>query len=134
MEGHRDRHRLRRLRRWYDHKAPPLISTSASSEDALSGPRVCGDTATQPAKYQGRCGFGPRLLLLVISPYAKPNFVDHTVTDHVSILRFIEDNWTTGRIGDDSFDDRSGTLDGMFDFAAPTQGGLKLDPRTGNPV
>ena len=45
------------------------------------------------AHAQGRCGYGPRLPLLVISPYAKANFVDHTMTDQSSILRFIEDNW-----------------------------------------
>ena len=38
-------------------------------------------------------GDGPRVPLLVISPYAKPGFVDHTYTDHVSILKFIEANW-----------------------------------------
>jgi len=49
--------------------------------------------------YQTRCGYGPRQPLLVISPFAKRNFVDHTVTDQSSVLRFIEDNWETGRIG-----------------------------------
>ena len=31
--------------------------------------------------------------MLVISPYARHDFVDHTYTDHVSILKFIEANW-----------------------------------------
>ena len=54
---------------------------------------------------QGRCGYGPRLPLLVISPWARHNFVDHTMTDQTSILRFVEDNWLGGqRIGDGSFD------------------------------
>jgi len=44
----------------------------------------------------GRCGYGPRLPLLVISPWAKHNFVDHRVTDQSSIIRFIEDNWLNG--------------------------------------
>ena len=82
--------------------------------------------------YQGRCGYGPRLPLLVISRYAKSNFVDHTLTDQTSILRFIEDNWTTGCIGDHSFDERAGTLSAMFDFTGPTQGPLPLNPQTGN--
>jgi acid phosphatase len=38
-------------------------------------------------------GDGPRVPLLVVSPFAKPGFVDHTYTDHVSILKFIEANW-----------------------------------------
>jgi phospholipase C len=31
--------------------------------------------------------------MIVISPYARPGFVSHTYTDHVSILKFIERNW-----------------------------------------
>jgi phospholipase C len=116
---------------WYDHKAPPTVSTSATYQDALSGPGGCGDPAAKPPTYGGRCGYGPRLPLLVVSPYAKPNFVDHTVTDQTSILRFIEDNWKTGRIGGDSFDERAGALDTMFDFTGPTQSALTLDARTG---
>jgi phospholipase C len=82
--------------------------------------------------YQGRCGYGPRLPLLVISPYARTNFVDHNLTDQTSILRFIEDNWSTGRIGDHSFDERAGQLNAMFDFTGSTQPALILEPHTGN--
>ncbi|MRH88800.1 phospholipase [Nocardia sp. SYP-A9097] len=114
---------------WYDHKSAPAGLSSISAEDALNGPGVCG-TADKPAQFQGRCGYGPRLPLLVVSPYAKPNFVDHSVTDQSSILRFIEDNWKTGRIGNDSYDERAGALDPMFDFKA-NQPTLLLDPRTG---
>jgi phospholipase C len=38
-------------------------------------------------------GDGARVPLLMISPYAKVGHVDHTYTDHVSILKFIEANW-----------------------------------------
>ena len=38
-------------------------------------------------------GFGIRVPLLVISPYAKQGYVDHTLGEFSSILRFIEDNW-----------------------------------------
>jgi phospholipase C len=38
-------------------------------------------------------GDGPRVPLIVISPFVKPGFVDHTYTDHVSVLKFIEYNW-----------------------------------------
>jgi phospholipase C len=117
---------------WYDHKPSPIVSGSVSPQDALTSPGVCAAADGAPAKYQGRCGHGPRLPLLVISPFAKPNFVDHTQTDQTSILRFIEDNWHTGRIGDDSFDERAGVLDNMFDFGGPAQPGLTLNPQTGN--
>ena len=45
----------------------------------------------QPA--WGRCGYGTRQPLLVISPFAKHNHIDHTLTDQTSVLKFIEDNW-----------------------------------------
>jgi phospholipase C len=119
---------------WYDHQMGPIVSHSSDpANDALAGPGLCG---TAPAgAYQDRCGYGPRLPLLVISPYARQNFVDNSVTDQSSILRFIEDNWNTGRIGNQSFDALAGPLDGMFDFtghglAKP----LFLDPATGEPA
>jgi len=69
--------------------------------------------------------------LLVVSPWAKVNFVDHTVTDQSSILRFIEDNWDLGRIADQSFDERAGSLLGLFDFRAPQARQLLLDLASG---
>ncbi|MDT5324701.1 MAG: phospholipase [Mycobacterium sp.] len=118
---------------WYDHRAVPVVSTSTTPADALSGPGRCGEPAGAAPPYQGRCGYGPRLPLLVVSPYARANYVDHTVTDQTSILRFIEDNWAAGRIGDDSLDARAGALTGMLDFVAPPQPPLILDPATGAP-
>ncbi len=100
---------------WYDHVMPPIINQSNLPDiDALTSPGHCGNAKS--GAYPGRCGYGPRLPLLVISPYAKRNFVDHSITDQSSILRFIEDNWQLGRIGDQSFDDSAGHLLNLFDF------------------
>lgn len=80
---------------------------------------------------------------LLISPYAKRNYVDHSLNDTTSILRFIEYNWGLGTIGDpQSFDVlASGTLLGMFDFEHDhgEDGGadgrkLILDPSSGEVV
>ena len=88
--------------------------------------------ASRAAHAQGRCGYGPRLPLLVISPYAKQNYVDHTVTDQTSIIRFIEDNWLGGQRISGSFDAIAGTINGMFDFKNPSnRGEYLLDPSTG---
>jgi phospholipase C len=135
---------------WYDHVYPPIANPSAlnagaglaSSNDALTGPGQCG--VPQAGAVMGRCGYGPRLPLLVISPYAKQNFVDHTVTDQTSILRFIEDNFGLGRIDQGvpksvaqggSFDQIAGSLASMFDFEGNNsdhhQHVLILDPATG---
>jgi phospholipase C len=38
-------------------------------------------------------GDGPRVPLIVVSPFAKTGYVDHTYADHASILKFVEKNW-----------------------------------------
>ena len=125
---------------WYDHQMSPIVNPSAvntgvaADSDQLNGPGVCGH-GTPLSAIQGRCGYGPRQPLLVISPFAKANFVDHTLTDQSSVLRFIEDNWGTGQIGGGSFDQIAGSLLNMFDFSGNTsRGPLLLDPNTGQPV
>ncbi|HWG36733.1 MAG TPA: alkaline phosphatase family protein [Terriglobales bacterium] len=110
---------------WYDHVAGPLVNGSSSSADALSAPGVCGNGTPKLAGIaknnphaEGRCGYGPRLPLLVISPWARPNFVAHNVTDQTSIMRLIEDTFLRGRrLGQGSFDGIAGALDPMFDFS-----------------
>jgi phospholipase C len=119
---------------------PPIVNQSSSPDDALTG-TSCGDGSSAlpgitAAHAQGRCGYGPRLPLLLISPYAKSNYVDHTLTDQTSILRFVEDNWLGGqRIGGGSFDAIAGSVNGMFNFTAPVNHTLFLDangePTTG---
>ena len=73
--------------------------------------------------------------LLVISPFAKRNFVDHTLTDQTSVLRFVEDNWLNGeRIQPGgSFDTIAGSLKNMFDFDRDEDEPRKviLDEKTG---
>jgi len=113
---------------FYDHVIGPILNQSSTSDDFLNGAGSCGNGAG--AMFQGRCGYGPRLPLLVISPYAKINYVDHTVTDQSSILRFIEDNWNLGRIGNGSADAYAGPVLGMFNFSA-TAPAVLLDPTTG---
>ncbi len=122
---------------WYDHVLGPIINQSNAPEDQLLGPKNCGTPKPVDSKgdiQNARCGYGPRIPLLVISPYARKNYVDHRVVDQSSILRFIEDNWNLGQIGNGSTDAVAGSLKGMFDFDAH-QGDhdsrLILDPNTG---
>ena len=141
---------------WYDHVYPPLVNASAlgalpSSSDALTGTGQCG-VPLAGAVY-GRCGYGPRLPLLVISPFARRNYVDHTVTDQSSVLRFIEDNFGLGRIDPGpgktvaeggSFDQIAGSLNSLFNFEGEQSGWhgnregdqrrVILDANTGQPV
>lgn len=119
---------------WYDHVLPPIVNPSAdSATDSLAGATgLCG--TPKSGAYQDRCGYGPRLPLVVISPFAKQNFVDSTLADQTSILRFIEDNWQLGRIGDQSFDAMAGSLLNLFNFSGPAAPPLFLDPSTGQIV
>jgi phospholipase C len=128
---------------WYDHAYSGVTNPSNSVADALTGAGACG-TGTALAGQQGRCGYGPRLPFLVISPWAKSDAVDHTLTDQSSIIRFVEDNWRVPRIPG-SFDAVAGGLDGLFDFGAKTGQGnaygngpnaapFQLDPVTGQPT
>jgi phospholipase C len=137
---------------WYDHVAGPVVNFSTdTANDAISGtPAATGGTGScgHPGPgvviaIQDRCGFGTRLPFLLISPYAKRNFVDHSLNDTTSILRFIEYNWSLGTIGDpQSFDVlASGTVLGMFDFdnnngddRSADSRRLVLDPTTGEIV
>jgi phospholipase C len=127
---------------WYDHQMPTVVNESATAADALTGTGLCGSgtsalagsTATA-VHAQGRCGYGPRLPLLVVSPWAKSNFVDHTITDQSSITRFIEDNWLNGQRIQGSFDAIAGSLENMLNFdAAPNTAQFILSPSSGQPV
>jgi phospholipase C len=115
---------------WYDHAMSPIVNPSSTTADALNGSGSCG-SGTPLAGIQGRCGYGPRLPLLVISPYAKQNFVDHTTTDQSSAIRFIEDNWNLGRIGGGSFDAIAGSMLNMFDFKHLHAAPVLLNPNSG---
>jgi phospholipase C len=141
---------------WYDHRyAAPTTSSfdSATSEktaqgtvvgaDQLNGSGVCNGPDAKPGigvnggAVNGRCGPGTRIPFLVISPWARVDYVDDGRITQSSVVRFIEDNWLKGRrIGEGSNDATAGSIMGMFDFGS--RGGradaLYLDPRTGTPI
>jgi len=127
---------------WYDHQMSPIVNHSQTTADQLTGDGSCGiGSSALPGvnpttlHAQGRCGYGPRIPLLVILPWARINFVDHTLIDQSSVLRFVEDNWLGGRrLGAGSFDAIAGTMANMFDFTHLSTTKLILDPVTGEPV
>jgi phospholipase C len=137
---------------WYDHATPMLVNASAAAGfDAVSSESGGNCGTPQSDALQGRCGFGPRLVLSVASAWVKTNYVDHTLTDQSSLLRFIEDNWDLnyidGRATRDpangrrqpafkvapqkqSFDVVTGSFDNMFD-SRPHFAPFILDPVSG---
>jgi phospholipase C len=146
---------------WYDHAYSGVTNPSLSVADNLTHTTLgkisatnqasgqCGSessTSMPLANEQGRCGLGPRLPMIVISPWAKTNYVDHDLSDQSSIIDFIEYNWRLPAIPG-SFDQALAATDraehipfdlaGMFDFRRDVdsdRSGLppvQLDPVTG---
>lgn len=94
----------------YDHQLPPKNQT-----EVLNGHR----------------GFGGRVPMLLISPWSKVNYVDHTQLDQSSISKFIEYNWGQPPLGVDTADNYAGSILNMFDFKHKNANQLILDPTTG---
>jgi phospholipase C len=139
---------------WYDHANPGVVNPSLSPADNLTGTTLSGPTSGRCGPMpqtsaplggeQGRCGFGPRLPMIVISPFAKQNDVDHNLSDQASTINFVEYNWGLPGIAG-SFDQALAKTDkaehtqfdlaGMFDFGSkhPARP-LVLNPTTGEPV
>jgi phospholipase C len=141
---------------WYDHVYSGVTNPSASVADNLTNSVIkpntgtsglCGtegtdETGNEPlGGEQGRCGFANRLPMLVISPYAKQNYVDHNLSDQSSIINFVEYNWGLKGIRG-SFDDALDRVDrhehvrfdlaGLFDFVDPPHSAqVLLNPNTG---
>jgi phospholipase C len=75
---------------FYDHVPPqPTVSPDGISPDDLRP----GDICTTTGQNSPTCDFlytGFRVPLIVISPFAKKNYVSHTTADYTAILKFIE--------------------------------------------
>lgn len=132
---------------WYDAIMPPIVQPSNDpANDLLNGAGACGTVPTggiadTPLGVADRCGYGPRIPLLVISPYAKSNYIDNTLATQTAIVSFIEYNWnlaatTPGLLGPESYDTMAGSIMNMFDFSHPQQndGRVFLNPSTGEVV
>ena len=123
---------------WADH-ASGMTHGSFSSSDGLTAPGQCGVPGVTPVAngvkglpVAGRCGPGTRTPFLVISPFAKKNYVSHVQITQASIPQFIEDNWLgSERIGGGSFDATTGSIMDMLDFTQKKSAKLILDPTSG---
>ena len=132
----------------YDDQFPPNVHHSknlartpcTARQSDRPGAEVHGagrSSRLRPRRPCSRCGAATASdSLLVVSPFARENHVDHTVVDQASVLRFIEDNWGLPRLGHGSFDAAPGrpprALLGMFDFTHRRDDVLLLNHLTGN--
>jgi phospholipase C len=108
---------------WYDQVKPPIVN--GSDDTTVGDTTLCSSVSVKLASWGDRCGYGPRLPLLVISPWTRPNYISSSRTDTASIIKFIENNWLNGkRIGGGSYDASSGSLyaaGGVLDFKIKPQ-------------
>src|SRR6185295_19562698 len=81
--------------------------------DHVPPPRACAPDPSRPELTQR----GPRVPLLVVSPWARPHHVSHVVHDHTSILRFIELLHDLPALS--ARDANADALLDMFDFSRP---------------
>jgi len=105
---------------FFDHVPPPVPPSGAAagkSTVALTGEDYHGEPV----------GLGPRVPLLVVSPWSKGGFVNSQLHDHTSVIRFLEARfgvmephitpWRRAVTGD---------LTSLFDFKTPNQAALRL--------
>lgn len=81
---------------WYDHVAPPQLN--------------------------GTIGLGARVPVLVISPFAKANYISNQQMDLVSVLRFIQWNWAIGPFSDSGQAAREAQSGNICDLLTTTCG------------
>ncbi len=92
---------------WYDHVPPPQVD---------------------------EYGYGFRVPTLLVSPYARRGFVDHTQLDHTSMLKYIETNWGIPPLAER--DANANNFLSAFDFSSPPRSpvfipGTRLVPKSG---
>lgn len=75
---------------WYDHVKPPQVDAT---------------------------GYGLRVAALLVSPYAREAYIDHTTLDFTSVLKFIENNWGVAPLS--TRDASANDLISAFDFSQP---------------
>ena len=109
---------------FFDHVPPPFAPASRTqgmSTIACEDEIHPGDATWQRGPY----GLGPRVPMLVVSPWSRGGYVDSQVFDHTSIIRFIEQRFAAGN--PDLIETNisawrravCGDLTSAFDFANP---------------
>ncbi|HKU81741.1 MAG TPA: alkaline phosphatase family protein [Candidatus Tumulicola sp.] len=89
---------------WYDHVSPQVFNS-----------------------YE----LGFRIPLIVVSPYAKTGYVSHTQYEFGSVLKFVEETFSTGSLN--TTDVRANSPDDMFNFAQRPRAFVKIDAPVWHP-
>jgi phospholipase C len=100
----------------YDHVPPQnAVAPDGIPVSDLRSTDICFSGCTGNAAGFTRTGF--RVPFVVISPFAKPHYVSHTVADHTAVLKYIEDRYGLPRLS--ARDAAQPSLDEFFDFTSP---------------
>lgn len=75
-------------------------------------------------------GYGPRVPMIVLSPYAKQHYVSHDTYDFTSVLKFIEQRWNLKHLT--PRDRRANNMQDCFDFSQQPPAAADVIPIPGN--
>jgi len=105
-----------------DNSNPPASTMPGGGQQCSSSQSDVGDICpgfTPTGAYPANCAnfnqLGFRVPFVVVSPFAKPGYVSHTVGDHTSMLAFIEKRFLSSAFMT-ARDQNADTLEDMFDF------------------
>jgi phospholipase C len=104
---------------YFDHVPPPV----ALAPDLIPPLVQPGESA-----YEGFARYGFRVPSVVVSPYAKQNYVSHQVYDHTSILAMVERKWNLPALT--YRDANANDLMDFLDVGAMKRGGPTFTPST----
>jgi phospholipase C len=85
--------------------------------DHVPPPPACTPDSLAPTDGRAFDRYGFRVPLVAVSPYARRHFVSHTVSDHTSIVRFIETRFSIAALS--ARDANADPLFDLFDFDSP---------------
>ena len=110
---------------FFDHMPPPVPATAGAA--GLSNVDTAGEIYTSTAFGGQPMGLGPRVPMIVVSPWSKGGYVNSEMFDHTSTIRFLETRfgvhepnitpWRRAVCGD---------LTSVFDFKTPNAAPVKL--------
>jgi phospholipase C len=99
----------------YDHVSPqPTVSPDGIKPVDLQSGDICTSSSGPTCDFTYT---GYRVPLIVVSPYAKKNYVDHTVADNTAILKFIETRFGLSALN--ARDAAQPDMTEFFDFSNP---------------
>jgi phospholipase C len=114
---------------YYDHQPPTILNSSDTGSDSAICTEAHAAGVPEIGNQSNRCGPSQRLPFEVISPYVKPDHVDHSLITQDSTLKFIEKNWGLPTVGPATFDNlpQLSDLESFFDWSQPQQKEVLLD-------